>query len=59
MDIHSAFLKFKKKDGTTFLVSVCDLLDTGNPIDEDDGDDLKLVDENLYRFNGEQLKLKV
>lgn len=56
MDTSDTFLKYRKKDKTTFLVSIDDILNSGVPIDEEDGDDLELVGGALYRKNGKKIK---
>lgn len=47
MNIHNTFLTFRQKDGGELRVSISDILNVGSPIDEDDGDDLELVSDEV------------
>ena len=53
MKISDVYLKFlDETNDTTKLVSVSDILHSGHPIDEESGDDLKLVSDSVYDNNG-------
>ena len=52
MKYSDIYLKFKDENGNDLLVSVSEIIDSGNPIDPEMGDDLQLVDEFIYSVNG-------
>lgn len=52
MQINTTFVKFRETDGTEILVAIDDLIFSGHPVDAENGEDLELVDNNLYRGDG-------
>lgn len=54
MKYQKIHLKFAR-DSENILVSIADLLDSGIPIDEETGEDLNLVDDDVYDYNGEKI----
>ena len=53
LDITTVYLKFLEENDKKILVSVADILNSGNPIHPETGEDLELVDGNLYKNNGD------
>lgn len=47
MNISNAYLTFRDSDGEQIQVSISDILYSGIPIDEESGDDLELVSEEI------------
>jgi hypothetical protein len=52
MKTNTTFLKFREEDGTEKLVAIDDILCSGHPIDPESGEDLELIDNNVYRGDG-------
>ena len=52
MKINEVFLKFVEENGTEKQIAIDDIVSSGHPIDSESGNDLELVDDNLYRGNG-------
>ncbi len=51
MKISNAYLTFRDSDGEEIQVSISDILHSGIPIDEESGDDLELVSEEIIGIN--------
>jgi hypothetical protein len=52
MKINTTFVKFRKSSGSEVLITINDLLCSGFPIDTESGEELELVDDNVYRGDG-------
>ena len=56
MNTTSVCLKFVDRNGTISYISIDSMLNNGYPIDSDAGDDLTLVDKNLYLRDGTKIE---
>lgn len=52
MKTSDVYLKFLDRDQKIILISVDSVVNNGHPIDHESGDDLALLDNNLYDKNG-------